>query len=458
MNTTKQIKPVLGLYGVLEKSEEGWEDAASTLREVQRELEALGVEVHAVREIVSDDASADKAARTLEAADPDLLLAVILTWSFDHLSVRILKHLDRPLGILAVPGIHSGSLVGAHQLSCLLTDLGVERSVFYGDVHIPETYKPLLSYARAAAVRRRLQRGKIGFVGRRTPGMTPIAFDEVEVMRTFGCQVLSYGWEEIDSLVERIEDRRVEEELLRLQHLGGSVTSGEDALRRSVGLYLALKDLAQTEGIVAYSLGCYPHLAGIVCLGIGMLCEDGLPAACEGDMNAGLAMYLVQALTGEPAHFGEILDIDEEANTIVTSHCGCAAPSLAADPAKIALVPVRIWERGVCIRFPAKAATEVTYLNLVGRKGSYRLCAASGSAVASDMVFDGNPVKFKPHCSWRCFLQVIDEHGFGHHWMMGYRNVTEELRHFCRLTGIKGVFVRGGDPPSGIQEIPQTKA
>ena len=47
-------------------------------------------------------------------------------------------------------------------------------------------------------------------------------------------------------------------------------------------------------------------------------------------MNSGLAMYLIQALTGEPAHFGEILEIDPQANTIVTSHCGCAAPSLAA--------------------------------------------------------------------------------------------------------------------------------
>jgi L-fucose isomerase-like protein len=225
-----------------------------------------------------------------------------------------------------------------------------------------------------------------------------------------------------------------------MHRTAGSVTSSDSALREVAILFLALTDLAQAEGILAYGLGCYPHLAGTVCLVSGLLCEAGLPAACEGDMNAGLAMYLVQALTGEPAHFGEIMEIDQEANTIVTSHCGCAAPSLAADPEEIALVPVRIWERGVCIRFPAKAAPETTYINLVGRKGNYRLCGAAGSAVVTEMVFEGNPVKFKPDCSWRSLLDVIDEHGFGHHWMMGYRNVTQELRHFCRLTGIKGVF------------------
>ena len=33
-----------------------------------------------------------------------------------------------------------------------------------------------------------------------------------------------------------------------------------------------------------------------------------------------------------------------------------------------------------------------------------------------------------------------DEHGFGHHWMMGYGDVVQELRYFCRLAGMKGVF------------------
>ncbi len=436
-----RIKPTVGLYGVLEKSEQGWEQADATVAEVGRQLEASGLSVKAAPEPVADDPSAAKAARFFQEADPDLLLAVVLTWSFDHLSVRILKTVSRPLAILAIPGITAGSLVGAHQLGCLLTDLEIERAVFYGDVRQPQTYDPLLAYARAAATRRRLACGKVAFVGRRSPGMTPIAFDEVELMRLFGCQVLNYGWEEIRALEKSVPKTRVEVELKNLRALVGTVTSSEQSLREVLSLQLAMKELARAEGILAFGLGCYPHLAGTVCLLTGLLSEEGIPAACEGDMNAGLAMYLIQTLTGEPAHFGEILEIDPQANTIVTSHCGCAAPSLAADPAQIELVPVRIWERGVCIRFPAKAAPRATYLNLVGRKGNYRLCAASGAAVSSGMVFEGNPVKFRPDCSWQALLRAIDEHGFGHHWMMGYGEVGQELRYFCRLTGLKGVFL-----------------
>ncbi len=438
-------QPLIGLYGVLEKTEQGWEEAGSTLAEVARQLSAAGLAVVQARELVVDEASADRASGQLLGANPDLLLAVVITWSFDHLSWRIVKALDRPLAILAIPGIRAGSIVGAHQLGSLFTDLEIERAIFYGDPRAPSTYAPLAAYARAAAVRRRLQRGKIAFVGRRTPGMTPIAFDEVEIMARFGTQVVSYGWEEIFEAVKGTAAADVRAATSRLRDRVGSVTSDDQSVRDAVALYLGLKGIAEAQGILAYGLGCYPHLAGTACLVTSLLSDDGIPAACEGDMNAGLAMFLVQELSGEPAHFGEILQIDEADNSIMSSHCGCAAPGLAEKPEDIALTPVRIWERGVCIRFPAKASPHATYLNLVGRKGNYRLCAVSGSAVKTGMLFEGNPVRFKPSCSWQRLLQAIDEHGFGHHWMMGYTDMTAELKVFCRLAGIKGVFLGAGE-------------
>jgi L-fucose isomerase-like protein len=435
-----RVTPRVGLYGVLEKTEEGWEDAASTLATVAELLSEAGMEVRSAPELVSDDATADAAARSFLEADPDVLLAVVITWSFDHLSLRILKRVNLPLVIMAIPGIRSGSIVGAHQLGCLLTDLGIERTIVYGDFRDRGTYNSVRSYAAAAAVKKRLGRGKLAFIGRRTPGMTPIAFDEVEIVRTFGSQVVSYDWEEIQSAAGKIDSAAIQEQVSALTSRVGTVSSTNEALSRSVALYLALRQLARAEGILAFGIGCYPHQAGTACLAIALLCEAGIPAACEGDLNSGIVMYLIQSFTGEPAHFGEILQIDERENSIVSSHCGCAAPSLAAGEKDVALAPVRIWNRGVCIRFPARSAPDAVYANLVGRKGTYRMCGVAGRAVQSEMVFEGNPVKFTPDCSWERLMRTIDEHGFGHHWMMGYGNTVDELRYFCRLSGITGVF------------------
>ncbi len=156
-------------------------------------------------------------------------------------------------------------------------------------------------------------------------------------------------------------------------------------------------------------------------------------------MNSCLAMCLLYGLTGQAAHFGEVLEVDEKGNGIVTSHCGCGPPSLAADPAQIAVTPVRLWNRGSCIRFPAKAGP-ATYVNIVGRRGTYRLCAVEGEAVVTKMVFEGNPVKIVMDMPVLDFLEVVNREGFGHHWMLGYARVVTPLRYFCRMASLRGVF------------------
>jgi L-fucose isomerase-like protein len=434
------IKPVVGVYGVLEKTEEGWHEAEALIEKVRGQLSSAGLDVRLAPELVADESSAVQAVSFFKKQDPDLILAVVITWSFDHLSVRILKGVDRPLAILAVPGIRSGSIVGAHQLGSYLTDLDIERFIFYGPPERPDTFIEFTAYARAAAVKRRLELGKLGFVGRRTPGMTPIAFDEVEITRLFGPQVNSYGWEEIEARADSVSPDAVTEAVRRMKTLAGTVESTDQALQESLRLYLALRSLSEENEILAFGLGCYPHYAGIACIITGLLSEDGIPTACEGDMNSAILMYLLQQFSGEPVHFGELLDLDEKENTIVTSHCGCASPRLAVRPKDIALTPVRLFERGVCIKFPAKASPNVTFANLAGRKGTYRLCAVEGSAIQTQMIFEGNPVKMKPDLGLADLLDVINEHGFGHHWMMGYAHAGAELKAFCRLSGIKGVF------------------
>jgi len=432
-------KPRLSIYGVVERSEEGWHDAASVLAAVAEGLTEADIEVRQASRLVCDDATARAAAQELAAHDPDLLLAVIVCWSFDHLTLTILRRLPRPLAILAIPGIRSGSIVGAHQLGSLLTEMGLQHMVCYGDPARGETYRPLVAYARAAAAKRQLELGRIGNVGRRTPGMTPIAFDEVEIARLFGAQIANYGWEEIEAIAASLPAAQVEQQTARLAALAGCVSSSQGSLTDAARLFLALLDRARSEGLLAMSVGCYPHYAGRACVPCGLLGEEGIPAGCEADMNSTLAMFLLQCFVGQPAHFGEILEVNETENAIITSHCGCAPPSLAASRSQIAITPVRLWQRGACLKFPAKPGP-ATLVNLVGRRGTYRLCAVEGEAVESAMVFEGNPVQVKLRLPVRDLLDTIGEQGFGHHWMLGYGHVVSELKAFCRLSGARGVF------------------
>lgn len=434
------IRPRIGVYGVLEKTEEGWKDAESVISAVKEKLIQVDVDVRVAKEVVCDEETAMRASKFFESNDPDLLLAVIITWSFDNLTLSIFRRVPRPIAILAVPGIRSGSLVGAQQLGCLLTDLDIGHLIFFGPPERSTTYEAITAYAKAVTAKRRLERGKIGNVGRRTPGMTPAAFDEVEIMRLFGPQIVSYGWEEIEEQAHVLPDSMVNKQKNRLRSLAGKISSSEQSLRDSVRLYLTLRNKTRNEGLIALSLGCYPHYAGRVCIACSLLGDEGISCACEGDLNSSLAMFLLQFFSNQPVHFGEILEVNEKENSIVTSHCGACPSSLASDRSQITITPVRLFESGACIRFPAKGGP-VTFANLVGRRGTYRLCAIQGEAVESEMVFEGNPVKIKFEIPVRDFLEAINHEGFGHHWMMGYGHVVRELKYFCRVSGLQGVFL-----------------
>ena len=41
---------------------------------------------------------------------------------------------------------------------------------------------------------------------------------------------------------------------------------------------------------------------------------------------------------------------------------------------------------------------------------------------------------------FRRIWNQVSQHGFGHHWMAGRGHVAAELKEFCRLTGVRGVF------------------
>ena len=432
------LAPRVGLYAVYEPPEEGWQDWEDKLRQVSAELQAMGLAIAQAPEAVIDLASSDRVASWFSTQRLDLLHALIITWSFDHYTVVIQQQNPLPVAIRSLTGIRTGSLVGGQQLQCVLADLGVNHRLFFGPPGNPDVAAETAIYARGCALVRRLHGARLAVIGRRTEGMTPTAVDELEVLRLFGTRLLNYGLDELNSLAGQVADETAESVWVEIAAGARAVTSQGEYGVLAARNYLALKGMVGDLGLQAVSIGSYPQCQGTMCVPIALLNQDGVATGCEGDVNSTLAMFLLTLLSDSPVHFGEMLDIDLKANTLVTSHCGCGSPALADDDG-YTLCPVRLADDGVCIRFTARPGP-VTFVNLVGRKGSYRLCAFEGEAVPTGMVFEGTPLKFKMRSPFEKVWKSITDGGFGHHWMTGYGHFVPELAEFCRLTGVRGVF------------------
>ena len=201
----------------------------------------------------------------------------------------------------------------------------------------------------------------------------------------------------------------------------------------SVAVYRVLKKLADENGLNALTVGCYPDLMGIVCLAASLLADDGIPMACEGDVNGAVGMLMLYLLSETPVHSTDWLDPTEDGSVVFT-HCGSGSLDLAERPGDVELCPVRLMDRGVCARFPAKPGP-VTLVNLDPRPDGYRCAVLEGDAVRTDMVFPGNPVRVKFQEKTSDIIQWIFDEGIAHHWMIGYGHFRDDIRNWGKITG-----------------------
>jgi L-fucose isomerase-like protein len=428
------MHPAVGLVVVASPLEVGADAAPALVREAEAALSAEGLGAVAPV-VVADPASARKAGARFRDVDAVCVLAA--TWSEDYLVQDLLAHIGHPIPLIAwaLPGLHTGSLCGTHQLCCVLKELGYSYRFVYGALADKAARAQVVATANAAAARRALQRARVGRIGGRLPGMAEVAVDELALRAVLGPRLVERGLDWLTEQAEAVDAKEAEAIWERARSRAGRVEVPDSAGLLAARHYLALREFAGAEEISAFTVECYPKLMGQVCLPIALLAEEDVVGACEGDVNSAVAMRLLSWFTGGPVHNTDLLADDAEENTIIFSHCGSGAFCLASCQSEIILASCRLMDTGVTVQYPGRPG-RVTGVNLVGPRGDYRLGLFGGEAVATDLVFPGNPVKVRLEVPVGGFLCEVAEAGLGHHWMIGEGDAVAPFLEFGRLAGI----------------------
>ena len=98
----------------------------------------------------------------------------------------------------------------------------------------------------------------------------------------------------------------------------------KEVLEGALYFYSALKRIVERYHLSGLTLRCFDLLKpyqNTACLAFGILNEEGITAACEGDIPSLLTMHFVKALTGMPSFQTNPSRIDLEGNTILFAHC-----------------------------------------------------------------------------------------------------------------------------------------
>jgi len=422
----------LGLVIVASPLEVGADKASILLEELQAILSKTHLELYPYHQPVNSPKDAINAGRMFHDKRVHAICVISASWFEDYLVLDMLEECDVPIIVRGLPGMETGSLCGTQQLGFMLRQLCKSYIVIYDGLNSESALKQVMEYSSASMVRYRLRRSRIGYLGHRVEGMTETTVHELALKKIFGSRVVnidtSVFLENVSSLIPDAE------KWIEIKNQVGKVISKDEDCLESMNVYATLKSIIEEKMLDAVAIGCYPHLMGKVCLSASLLGEEGIPIACEGDVNGALGMMILSWLTSEPVHNTDLLNPIPEDNAIVFSHCGSGGFSLAKSRDEITLAPVRLMDKGLCCLFTAKPG-DVTLLNIIPTIDSYKIAVLEGVALETDMVFPGNPLKVQFKSDYRNILSWIIDEGLGHHWMAVYGLHKDEIDDLASMVG-----------------------
>jgi L-fucose isomerase-like protein len=428
--------PKIAIVSLAGQYEVGFEYTAELASSAAYGLKQRGLDVIETGIVMYDSVTVGKTVEVLSNKSFDLICVVVGTWSEDHHLLDLLDYIDKPVVLWAFPAVETGSLCGVQQICCVLKELNKDYFYIYGDTSDLKALDEIVIISKAIALKNFMSHVKIGTIGGRIKGMTEIAFDEFEVKSKTGVRVVNLDEDELKQAFDKSNLESAKSLWYNLKSKTAKVTSTDSHGIESIRYYQAMVSLVSEYNLDGLCIKCYPHLMGKICLGYSLLSEEGIVCGCEGDLNSTVVMKMLYELSGQPVHNTDLLYPDVKENTILFSHCGSGGFSIADCPDNVHIAPVRLAGSGCCSLFPAKTG-KVTLVNLVGRKGTYRMSIMVGDSVATGMEFPGNPLKVKFKKDVIEINQQIAEEGIGHHWMGGYGDFSKELECFCKLNVIR---------------------
>lgn len=431
--------------------------ATEKLNAMLRQLDDLDYRLLGSRALLLDEQSAHDVLKSLDSTQFDVLLILQVTFTDATIVTQAAQQFSNPLAIWAVPEPREGGRLRLNSLCGLNLAshaLGVQGTSFGWLFHAPELdcqnqigelvvgnrqkreielvdsrqFDPVAGQGFVEQIKGK----RIACVGAHPDGFTTCAYDSDEVKRLIDISVDSIPLMELFSKAKSKTPAQIErvarEAAGELKDLD-QVDQAE--LQRSFALKSALSDIQSDGDYDAFALRCWPEMfteyGGAVCGPVSMLCESGVPSACEADVFGAITQLLLQTVASAPVFLVDLVDMDFTDDTGVVWHCG-QAPISMADPNSTPVATVHSNRKmPLLYEFPLKPG-QATFARVSQAEGQIKLVLLSGNFLKRPKAFSGTSgvVQFDKGAEW-VLSQIIDS-GLEHHMGVVYGDYRTQLR------------------------------
>ena len=226
-----------------------------------------------------------------------------------------------PITLLA-DGLYN-SLPAAMEIAACIRSKNLLIKIIHGTpAHM---VSQVLTHHTSFAAKRRLKGKRIGVIGDTAPWLVSSHVDYLLAEQRWGISFIDIPMQEVYKRFYEVREADVNTEasvFARRAKACQDVSS--DTLLRAMRLYKAVRQLCETEQLNAVTLSCYSFIHQLNttgCVALSLLNDEGIPAGCEGDLQAIATMLMAQAVTGQTCFMGNPSFVDVKQNEILLAHC-----------------------------------------------------------------------------------------------------------------------------------------
>lgn len=434
--------------------------ATAAAQEIADVLAEYGNVVHAG--LVEEEHQAAAAAKLFNAEDVDIIVAMELAYTKGLVPARALIDTTAPVLVWNAQKIRrlaeadgfdvvmlNSGMAGMPELTAVLIRTGRKFALVTSQFEDPDGRRRVGEVIQAAAVRRRLRETRIALVGHHFEGMTDLMFDGLSMRETIG--PVSWPLEPEKVAVRMAEIPQADVDGLMAAEQARYTVEMERALfERSCRLALALESVVREYKFDAFTAFDQvwltdPRVGIIPSYGTGRLCEIGIPASPEGDVNTAVAQLIMTELAGQATTLENYV-IDYETNAVMFSHDGHGNPAMGTPGAvkvkhSIYYKGVHGFGAGFEFAYEPGPITNLAVVTVGG--GRWRFVISEGELLpfppraisAPQTLFRHDTLGIADWCDG--WLRA----GATHHMGAARGRWTAQLQHLAQMLGIEAVVV-----------------
>lgn len=398
-------------------------------------------------EIVGTMAKAEETISKFKKAEIDVVIMVYGAFTGDDIPCQFADKLKIPI-ILWAPyeppfekntRLWSNALVAATMNAASLHRLGHTYHVLYGSKEDERIASKLINLIKAYSVSKKTKGTVLGLLGYRPTAFYNSAFDEGLIRRTFGIRMEETDLKVIFDKMEKIPSEKVNSDMKFISDSFDVSPLPDKHLENHSKLYFALKEVIKEQGYDFATIKCWPEMGNLKttpCAVMARLADEDVNIICEGDVDAGLALIVQNYITGLPGFITDMININEEENTLTFWHCGNAPLSLMNPNHEVTINNHPLAGQGTAFYGSLKTG-KVTIARFCNIDGRYKLFLLCGEAVDTPRNTKGVMVNVKTKAPVREIVENIIKEGIPHHYSIVWRDIADEMIAVADLLGVE---------------------